>query len=593
MDDVAAGLSAPASTRGDGSTPVGAAQWLTLTITLVATIVIVLDNTVLNVAIPTIMREFDTTLSSLQWVITGYALTFATFLIIGGRLGDVYGHRIVFIIGSALFGVGSFIASISWNVASLVVGEAIIEGLGASLMLPTALAIISTTFQGENARQGVRGVGSRDRLRRRPRTGPRRLVDDRLLVALVVPDQRRDRAGSRSSVRTSSSRTPTTPASASRSTFLAPRSWRSACSSWSSPSARAGRYGWIVPIRDVNILGVELWAADRSVSLIPIVFVVALGILFGFYRYERHRERTNRRPLFEFSLFRIRTFRYGLLASVFIAMAQLGTLLTMALFLQDAVRLDALQNGLWTLPLGLSILVGATVGGRLVRRLGVPGVVRTGLVIQIVGVSWIALHMHPAVTFLGLLPGLFGYGLGNGMATSQITNVVLSEVPVDKSGVASGTNSTIRQVGSALGIAIIGTLVTTFTVRHAVGSIAAKVGLSSAARHAATDQVRAAGTGYRPTGAGRVVAQLDHIASHSVASGTQAALWFAVGVLAVGAVLTIFIPSNIESPVPTDAELAEDLGSLGPIDVEPELVAPSAPVGRSVASSLEPSPETP
>src|SRR6185503_4737781 len=129
--------------------------------------------------------------------------------------------------------------------------------------------------------------------------------------------------------------------------------------------SEGGVYGWVTPIRDVTVLGVHVWPGDRAVSLIPLVIVVALLVLAAFYRYERHRERTDRRPLFEFALFRIRTFRYGLLASVFIAMAQLGTLLTLALFLQDAVRLDALQNGLWTLPLGLSILVGAMVGGRL------------------------------------------------------------------------------------------------------------------------------------------------------------------------------------------------------------------------------------
>ncbi|HEY4376850.1 MAG TPA: MFS transporter, partial [Acidimicrobiales bacterium] len=123
-------------------------RWLILTITLVATIIVVLDNTILNVAIPTILREFHTTLPSLQWVITGYALTFATLLIIGGRLGDIYGHRKIFIVGAGLFTVGSLLASLSWNVASLVVGEAIIEGMGASLMLPTALAILSTTFTG-------------------------------------------------------------------------------------------------------------------------------------------------------------------------------------------------------------------------------------------------------------------------------------------------------------------------------------------------------------------------------------------------------------------------------------------------------------
>ena len=110
--------------------------------------IVVLDNSVLNVAIPTILRDFHTTLPSLQWVVTGYALTFATLLIIGGRLSDVFGHRRVFIVGAALFGAGSLLASVSWNVPSLILGEAIIEGVGASLMLPATLAILSTTFQG-------------------------------------------------------------------------------------------------------------------------------------------------------------------------------------------------------------------------------------------------------------------------------------------------------------------------------------------------------------------------------------------------------------------------------------------------------------
>ena len=104
-----------------------AARWVTLAIVVTSVLIVALDVTVLNVAIPTILREFETRLSSLQWVITGYALTFATLLIIGGRLGDIYGARRTFVIGAALFGVGSLIASLSHSVPVLVVGEAIVE----------------------------------------------------------------------------------------------------------------------------------------------------------------------------------------------------------------------------------------------------------------------------------------------------------------------------------------------------------------------------------------------------------------------------------------------------------------------------------
>src|SRR5579864_2471201 len=123
-------------------------RWVTLAIILMSTVIVVLDNTVLNVAIPTILRDFHTTVPSLEWVITGYALTFATLLIIGGRLGDLYGTRRMFIIGAAIFAAGSLLAALSWNVASLIVGEAVIEGIGASMMLPATLSILSTTFRG-------------------------------------------------------------------------------------------------------------------------------------------------------------------------------------------------------------------------------------------------------------------------------------------------------------------------------------------------------------------------------------------------------------------------------------------------------------
>ena len=184
----------PTAAVGPEQPPSDIRRWVTLGIVLMSTLIIVLDNTVLSVAIPTILAEFHTTLPSLEWVITGYSLTFATFLIIGGRLGDVHGQRRMFIIGAALFTAGSLLASLSWNVASLVVGEAIIEGVGASLMLPATLALLSNTFQGREPGHGVRGLGSRRRIGRRAGTRRRWSADDQLLVALGVSDQRHHRS---------------------------------------------------------------------------------------------------------------------------------------------------------------------------------------------------------------------------------------------------------------------------------------------------------------------------------------------------------------------------------------------------------------
>src|SRR4051794_3335046 len=143
---------AQSSDRKEPATPgdpaVDPRRWFTLAIIITAVLIVVLDNTVLNVAIPTILRDFHTTLPALEWVVTGYALTFATLLIIGGRLADLYGSRRVFVIGTALFGIGSLLASVATSVPMLIVGEAIIEGIGASLMLPATLGILSRTFRG-------------------------------------------------------------------------------------------------------------------------------------------------------------------------------------------------------------------------------------------------------------------------------------------------------------------------------------------------------------------------------------------------------------------------------------------------------------
>ena len=161
---------------------------------IVSVAIPVLDNTILNVAIPTILREFHTDLPSLQWVITGYSLTFATLLIIGGRLGDMYGHRRMFMVGAAIFGVGSLLASVSHSVPTLVLGEAIIEGIGASLLIPATLSILSTTFEGPERAIAFAAWGTvaGASVAFGPLVGG--FLTTRVLVAVGVADQRDRRA---------------------------------------------------------------------------------------------------------------------------------------------------------------------------------------------------------------------------------------------------------------------------------------------------------------------------------------------------------------------------------------------------------------
>ncbi len=556
-------------------------QWITLGIVLTSTVIVVLDTTILNVAIPTILHEFDTTLPSLEWVITGYSLTFATFLIIGGRLGDIYGQRRVFVTGAALFACGSLLASLSWNVVSLVVGEAIIEGLGASLMLPATLALLSNTFQGRGRAMAFAAwgavAGSAAGL------GP-------VIGGLLTTD-----FSWRWSFRINVIIAPLAIIGAML--FIPPTKRSGRREPLDGPGAaliavgmfllvfalsEGGSYGWITPIASIDVAGHQLWAANAPISIIPVIFAASFVVLYAFYRHERARERREASPLFEFGMLRYRTFRYGLLTTTVLSMGQLGLSFALALFLQEGKHLTALQNGLWVLPYGLSIIVGAPIAGRLTSRIGTVPVIRLGLVMQTASLIYMALMVSPDLTFGHLLPGLIGYGLGAGFSVTQLTNVILSDIPPPKSGVASGTNTTVRQVGSALGIAVIGTVVTTQTIDHAVTAMGSTASLRPSVRATAMGQVHALGANYVPPASlpNHAVATLTRILADSVSTATHDALLFAAAVVFIGGCLSWLIPSSAGRAIPESVEpgdqalevMAEELSAFVPLDPEAELL---------------------
>jgi EmrB/QacA subfamily drug resistance transporter len=533
-------------------------RWITLAIVITSAFIVVLDNSVLNVAIPTILRDFHTTLPSLQWVVTGYALTFATLLIIGGRLGDLYGHRRVFTIGAALFGSGSLLAALSWNVPSLILGEAIIEGIGASLMLPTTLAILSTTFRGRERATAFAAWGATAGAAAAfgPVVGgflttnyswrwsfginviitPLAIVGALLVMSPGVRASRRIRIDLPGAAMIASGM------------FLLVFAL-----------SEGATYGWWRPIKQFTVAGTAWWPSDASVSIIPFVFLVAGAILASFVVVERAKERREREPLFEFGQLRHRSFRYGLLTTTVLAMGQFGLIFVLPVFLQDGKHLSALTNGLWMLPTGVFVVLGAQLGGRLTRILGTTRVVQVGLASETLGLLLVALAIRPSLTFPALLPGFVFYGFGIGFATSQLTNVILSEISREKSGVASGANTTVRQVGSALGVAVIGSLLATETVKQATHKVTTAATLSPGVKAAALARIRETGASFvPPKGAtGAEAATLKHALVSGVTAGTRPALFFTVAVVLVGSLLSLLIP-RVE-PAPAEERPLEDV----------------------------------
>lgn len=546
-------------------------RWITLAVVVVAALIVVLDNSVLTVAIPTILRDFHTTLPAVEWVITGYALTFASLLIIGGRLADVFGQRRIFIIGAALFGSGSLLAALSWNIPSLIVGEAIIEGIGASLMLPTTLSIISTTFQGRERATAFAAWGAT--VGAGAALGPVlggflttnytwrwafgiNVIVAPLAILGAVLFVRRDARHER------------------RISFDIPGALLVAVGLFLFVFAlsEGARYGWFRPLDAFAIAGREVWPSDAGVSFIPVVMVLALVVLFTFYKIERWKERHGRHPLFEFGQLRHRGFRYGLITSSVLAMGQMGMFFVLPVFLQDAKHLTAETNGFWMLPFGVCIVVGSQLGGYLTRFLGVARVVQLGLALEFLGLVAVAFVVQPDMTFVDLLVpyGLFGFGIG--FASSQLTNVILSDIPADKSGVASGTNSTVRQVGTALGVAVVGSVFASLTVSRTVDAVKSAA-LPSSLRDTAVSGVRAQGASFPvPRGTSGVdAASLTHALATGITDAVRPALLLAAGFVLLGAFLSLLLPRT--PPVTGEHEpLVETLVVMEPVEPDPAVV---------------------
>ena len=538
-------------------TPVDPRRWITLVIVLTAVLIAALDSTVLNVAIPTILRDFHTTLPSLQWVITGYSLTFAALLIIGGRLADIYGARRVFMLGAGLFGVGSLIAALSTGVVSLVFGEAIVEGIGASLMLPATLGILTSTFHGRERATAFAAWGAtmgaavalgpvlggflttdyswRWAFTINVIVAPFAIVGALLFMREIPRTGRRERIDVPGALLISSGM------------FLLVFG-----------ISEGGKYGWWKPLSSITLAGWNAWPVGRPTSIVPIAFALSAVLLYGFYRVERAKERAQRDPLFEFSQLRHLGFRYGLATLIVLAMGQTAFLLVISVFLQDSRHLSALDTGLWLVPSGVFIVAGAQLGGRLTRRVGTTSVVRVGLALEALGLAATAIVITPTVTFVGLLPGFALFGMGIGSAGSQLTNVILSDIAPEKSGAASGANSTVRMIGSSLGVAIMSTLLSVLTVRYAVDVVEKSRSLARAVQAHAISSLHTNGVNFAPLKgtSARDASVLDHALGSAIASAARPPLIFATAVVSLGFLISFLIPRV--GPVPENEVAGRD-----------------------------------
>jgi EmrB/QacA subfamily drug resistance transporter len=432
----------------------GPGRWFGLAMLSLGVAMIIVDATIVNVAVPSIIRELKLDSTTAEWINTIYALVFAALLITLGRIGDVWGRRRLYLLGLVVFIGASMLAGAAPS-GDLLIGARVLQGVGGAMILPATQSILNTNFRGHDRAiafgiwgsviGGVAAIG--------PLLGGwlttnlswRWAFYINLPVGLV--------------------------AIAGTLAYIGESKDEDARAGFDLPGfllvtlglggvvfglIEGRSYGWWSPNHSFAVLG-QAWPLE-AVSVIPFAIGGGLLLLALFVVVETVRKRRGDFFLFDFSLWRYRGFRYGNLAGTIVSLGEFGLLFALPLFLQAVLGYSAFDTGLVFLALASGAFVAAPLAASLAHRYGNRWVVTTGMSLEAVGIALTSLLLSATVSGFVLAPALFIYGIGVGFATAQLTSLVLSDVPPERSGIASGANSTLRQVGSALGIAVLGTV---------------------------------------------------------------------------------------------------------------------------------------
>jgi len=420
-----------------------------------ALFIVVLDTTIINVSIKAIIGDLHSNLKAIQWVITGYSLMLAAFTITGGRLGDIFGRKRMFMIGAVVFGIGSLMASQARSSNFLMLSVSLVEAGGASLMLPATASLLVSTYRGKDRALafGVYGAVAGAAGTIGPILGGwltsnyswrwNYLINP--IVVLVIL------AGS-FLVHEAQERHPHRP------DILSIVLSALGLGGVVYGIIESSTYGWVKAKAAYEIFGSHFHLLGISVSAYAIVFGLIFVVLF--LLRQAMLEDTGRTPLVSTGLLKNRQFTSGTIVLAVAVLGQFGLIFTLPVFLQGLLGKDAFHTGIAVLPLSLAILVGSPLAGVLSGKRDVPQryLIQIGLVLVIIGSILLRMEVSATATAVTFIPGLIGFGLGFGLLIAQLTNLTLSAVSVQMAGEASGVNNTFRQIGTSMGQALIGAL---------------------------------------------------------------------------------------------------------------------------------------
>ena len=500
---------------------------------------VIMDATIVNVALPVVLDELHLTASDAQWLNASYSLVFGALLLTVGRIGDLHGRRRVFGVGLLIFMAASLVAGFSQNGLMLITAR-FTQGLGAAMIVPSTLSTLNAMFHGRaraiafavwgSAIGGMAAIG--------PLVGGWLTTDVSwrwafwlnipvgvlVLVGIVraLPETR----------------------DASARTL---RDWGGVVLSALGMGAlvfallESEWYGW--------------WRQDSgALSPVPFVLTIGIALMAWFVRLERARQRGGKDVLVDLGLFRILSFRSGAIAALIVAFGEFGLLFTLPLLLQGTLGYSALGTGVVILVLAVGTFLASGVLPQLSRHVSQRSVVRTGLLLETLAVGGLALSLSLTTPAWLIAAWLFVYGFGVGFATAQLTSLLLADVPVDESGQASGLQSTARQIGSALGVALLGGFLIAQLARATRANLLA-LGLPTQAVAGVTAAVKgSAGVAIAGLQAQPGQQAVADAAGQAMVHASRLTTGLAAGALLVGLAATLALPKGTDPHAHAGAE---------------------------------------
>jgi EmrB/QacA subfamily drug resistance transporter len=424
-------------------------KWSAIIILGLAQFIMVLDGTVMNVSITTVVRDLDTTVQAMQLAIATFALTMAAFMLTGAAIGDRLGRRRTFVIGLCIYAVGSFLPAVAPGFTMLFIGWSVIEGLGAVLVIPAIAALAAANYQGRDRAiaYGILGGIAGAAAAAGPLIGgwvttyfSWRWVfaaETIIILVAILPLVRQIGDGARRPAK-------------SRFDLVGVALSALAMGLVVLALVSASSWGLIEPIDPpFTIAGFS-----------PVIPIVMVGLFVGwaFMRWEGRVNAKGHTPLLGTDLLQIPVLRAGLGSTMVMYFIVAGSFFILPLYLQTVLGLDALGSGLRILPMSLALFVLALVGSRLSARISPRTLVQVGLALGVIGVALLMTSIGPELTGPRFAIAMTILGAGLGLAFSQLGNVNLSAADITRSSEVGGLQGTMQNLGMSLGTALAGTV---------------------------------------------------------------------------------------------------------------------------------------